>query len=68
MSRTGAPPHGGVAVMARVIPDRSRVVISVRDTRVGIPASALPSVFEMFRQLEATATPARGGLGLYVVR
>ncbi len=39
-------------------------VVRVRDSGVGIPADALASIFEVFRQLGGDAERARGGLGV----
>ncbi len=39
-------------------------VVSVRDTGVGLPADALPRVFEMFAQVNRTLARAQGGLGV----
>jgi len=41
-----------------------RVVISVADTGIGIPAEMLDSVFEEFEQVDASSTRAHGGTGL----
>jgi CheY-like chemotaxis protein/nitrogen-specific signal transduction histidine kinase len=38
--------------------------IRVRDNGIGIPATALPTVFEMFSQLEPALERSRGGLGI----
>jgi PAS domain S-box-containing protein len=40
------------------------VVVSVRDTGVGIPADMLPRVFELFTQVDRSAGRAQGGLGI----
>jgi PAS domain S-box-containing protein len=44
--------------------DRLEVVISVRDTGVGIPADMLPNVFEMFTQVDRSLSRSQGGLGI----
>ena len=58
-------PRGG-RVVARLIDAGSEFELQVEDTGVGIPAEALPHVFEAYRQ----AHGARGGtgLGLAIVR
>jgi len=63
-------PHGAVTLRVRVLPGRERVRVSVHDTGIGIPQSALTSIFEMFRQVEGAQSTSRAGvgLGLYVVR
>jgi signal transduction histidine kinase/ActR/RegA family two-component response regulator len=56
-------PGGKIAIAARR--DGDEIVVTVTDTGVGIPAEALPKVFEMFTQLSPRATPAQsGGLGI----
>jgi len=40
------------------------VVISVRDTGMGIPPEALPKMFELFTQGERSLSRSEGGLGL----
>jgi PAS domain S-box-containing protein len=40
------------------------VVVTVKDTGIGIAAEQLPAVFEMFTQLEASLERAQGGLGI----
>jgi signal transduction histidine kinase/CheY-like chemotaxis protein len=42
----------------------SDAVISVRDTGMGIPAEALPHLFEMFTQADRHGDRSRGGLGI----
>jgi signal transduction histidine kinase len=44
--------------------DSSAVEIAVSDTGIGIPADFLPSVFEAFRQADASSTRRHSGLGL----
>ena len=45
-------------------PGAKEVVISVRDTGIGIPADLLPRVFDMFTQGDRTLERSRGGLGV----
>jgi signal transduction histidine kinase/ActR/RegA family two-component response regulator len=40
------------------------VVASVRDTGIGIPAEALPRVFDMFSQVDRSIERSTGGLGI----
>ena len=40
------------------------VVVQVRDTGLGIPADALPRIFEMFSQVDRNMERAQGGLGI----
>ena len=41
----------------------SDVVVSVRDTGIGIAADQLPRIFEMFSQIDRSLEKAQGGLG-----
>jgi PAS domain S-box-containing protein len=43
---------------------RDDVIVSVRDTGIGIPADALPTVFDMFAQVGRSIERASGGLGI----
>ncbi len=45
-----------------------QAVIRVRDTGVGIPSDALPTVFDMFRQVHHTGTQGGLGIGLALAR
>lgn len=38
--------------------------LRVRDNGIGIPAEALPTIFQMFAQVEGTASRSEGGLGI----
>lgn len=42
----------------------SDVMVSVRDTGVGIPAEAQPRIFDMFSQVDRSLERTRGGLGI----
>ncbi|HYC57872.1 MAG TPA: ATP-binding protein [Candidatus Binatia bacterium] len=55
-------PSGDIWLDVRVQNDRA--VAEVRDTGIGIPPSALPSMFDLFAQAERTLDRAAGGLGI----
>ena len=40
------------------------VVVSVRDTGIGIPSDALPTIFDMFSQVDRSIERSTGGLGI----
>ncbi len=40
------------------------VIVSVRDTGIGIPADSLPRIFDMFSQVDRTVERSTGGLGI----
>jgi signal transduction histidine kinase/ActR/RegA family two-component response regulator len=56
-------PSGG-RIELRVRRDGEDVVISVGDSGIGIPAEALPQVFEMFTQVGRGLDRSQGGLGI----
>lgn len=56
-------PRGGrISVTARR--ESAAVVVSVRDSGIGIPAEMLPKVFDMFTQVDRSLERKRGGLGI----
>lgn len=55
-------PEGLIQLDATII--EGHVLISVRDTGIGIPPDKLTSIFEMFSQVDRTLENARGGLGI----
>ena len=61
-------PGGRIWLSAETVPGTDpgakEVVISVRDTGIGIPADLLPRVFDMFTQGDRSLERSRGGLGV----
>ena len=60
--------NGSVTVSAECI---SRALeFQVKDTGIGMPHDMLPSIFQMFRQLDSSNTRSYGGsgVGLYIVK
>ena len=56
------PARGRIALT--VHREGTQVVIAVSDTGIGIPAAAMPTVFEMFTQVGRNMERAQGGLGI----
>jgi signal transduction histidine kinase/ActR/RegA family two-component response regulator len=56
------PPGGVVDVTVTAEPDEA--VLRIRDTGVGIDASTLPRIFDLFVQANPTSGRAEGGLGV----
>ncbi|HVJ29308.1 MAG TPA: PAS domain S-box protein, partial [Gammaproteobacteria bacterium] len=55
-------PGGQILLSARR--DGDEVVVSVRDTGIGIPPEKLAGVFEMFAQVDSALERSQGGLGI----
>ena len=53
---------GRIAVSAAATPNQA--IVTLTDTGIGIEPALLPSIFDMFVQIEPTATRARSGLGI----
>lgn len=56
------PPGGRIALSAEC--DGDEVVVTVKDSGVGIPADLLPGIFEMFTQVDQSLERSQGGLGI----
>ncbi|MCC7420103.1 MAG: PAS domain S-box protein [Planctomycetaceae bacterium] len=55
-------PGGHITVTASQAGERA--VVQIRDTGIGIPAAALPTIFDMFSQVERSLERSSGGLGI----
>lgn len=56
------PPYGSIEILV----ERSEleVIVSVKDTGMGISSEFLPIIFERFRQIDSSTTRKFGGIGL----
>ena len=61
---------GAVVISARHLSETNQVELRVADTGKGIAEDKIPLIFDMFRQLDSSATRAHEGvgLGLYLVK
>ena len=57
-------PGAAVGEMLRAVREGAEVVISVRDSGIGIAPSDMAAVFGMFVQVESTIEKSNGGLGI----
>ncbi|MCE9548706.1 MAG: PAS domain S-box protein [Planctomycetia bacterium] len=55
-------PEGHITVTAKR--HDKQVVVSIKDTGIGIPAEMLPRIFEMFTQIDQSLGRSGGGLGI----
>jgi signal transduction histidine kinase/DNA-binding response OmpR family regulator len=53
---------GRIALIAEQ--EGAEIVFRIRDSGIGIPASALPTIFDLFTQVEQTLDRSQGGLGI----
>ena len=60
--------NGSVTVSAEC--SSEFIEFQVKDTGIGMPQDMLPSIFQMFRQLDSSSTRSYGGsgVGLYIVK
>ena len=56
------PTEGHIALSASATAEE--VTVSIKDNGVGIPAEALPTIFDLFVQLEPPGARSAGGLGI----
>jgi signal transduction histidine kinase/ActR/RegA family two-component response regulator len=54
----------GGRIMLKAMAEGDAVIVSVRDTGLGIPEQDLPRVFDMFAQVDGARGRAQGGLGI----
>src|SRR6202043_3459990 len=55
--------HGG-HIWLSAAGGNGKVFVSVRDDGIGVPAEALPSIFDMFSQVDRSIERSAGGLGI----
>jgi PAS domain S-box-containing protein len=56
--------HPGGRVIVKVSTEDQEAVVRVADTGVGIPHELLPTIFDLFTQVDDTRPMSRGGLGI----
>jgi signal transduction histidine kinase len=62
--------EGSITLTARYFPEAQSAEFKVVDTGIGIDQEKIPSIFEMFHQIDSSETRNHGGvgLGLYIVK
>ncbi len=62
--------RGSIKIAARYSPRNKTVLFKVTDSGSGIPKELLPTIFELFRQVDSSKTRLYGGagLGLFIVK
>jgi signal transduction histidine kinase/ActR/RegA family two-component response regulator len=56
-------PEGGEIVLSAML-EGADVLVSVKDNGIGIPAEIMPTIFEMFTQVDTSMERSQGGLGI----
>jgi CheY-like chemotaxis protein len=54
----------GSRIWLTVSRDRNEAVVSVKDSGIGIPAGMLPTIFQLFVQVDRSLEKSQGGLGV----
>ncbi|QDU28292.1 Autoinducer 2 sensor kinase/phosphatase LuxQ [Anatilimnocola aggregata] len=56
--------HRGGTISLSALRVGGEAIITVQDTGIGIPANALPTIFDMFSQVDRSIERSKGGLGI----
>jgi CheY-like chemotaxis protein len=64
LNNSGKYSEPGGRIWLTATREDGHVSVAVRDTGIGIPASALPTVFDMFSQVDRSLERSTGGLGI----
>ncbi len=54
----------GGHIWLTAVKDHLDVVVTVRDSGIGIPAEAIPKIFDLFAQVDRSLEKSQGGLGI----